>query len=262
MKEFLDAFKKQLEENWLVDFKKSSKVEDLICEDPNFQDFHQQMGEINTPEDYWNFYLRIKRDKTLAGSNSLTVFQRAKATQFFIFYCGDPVIHWFFVQAIDALEHNLYIPACSAILNGIEASLRITIHQVEKSNDISKLSPYQVLSNPLILKAKDLGLPVHALALPNETDFKSKLATNKPNRIDVEIVRIRNNICHGNLVEYIDTSSGKEYTVLTPECLQDLAFDLVDVSRLWAYSLGMFRIEKILHNQLRFLVKQNIQKAQ
>ena len=210
------------------------------------------MGEVNSPDDFWNFYFKLKKNNDFIIPKKLTVFQRTKATNFFIIYCGEPTMHWFFVQAIDALEHDLYIPACSAILNGIEASLRITIHQLEKSEDISNLSSYQVLSNSLISKAKDFGLPMQALTLPYEIDFESKLASIKPNRVDVEIVRIRNNICHGNLIEYIDTTLGKENAILSPECLRGLALDLVNVSRVWIYSLGMFRIDKLLHGHLRF----------
>lgn len=259
---FKDTFKKELEKEWLTGFKKESEIESLIFEDVSFSAFHQKMGDIRSCEDFWNFYLRLKRNITIENPNKLTIFQRTKAAQFFILYCGDPLIHWFFVQAIDALEHELYIPACSSMLNGIEASLRITIHQIEKSEDILNLSPYQVLSNPLMSKAKDLGLPVHALALSHEIDFESKLNSTKPNRIDVEVVRIRNNICHGNIAEYIDGEPGKELLILTPECLREVAFELVNTSRLWAYSLGIFRINKLLHGHLRFRIKQNARKSQ
>ena len=248
----IDAFKEELEKKWLAGFKEESEIESLIFEDPDFSAFYQKMGDIRSREDFWNFYFRLKiNTDTMNPNNKLTIFQRSKATQFFIYYCGEPLIHWFFVQAIDALEHELYIPACSSILNGIEASLRVTIHQLEKSEDIFNLSPYQVLSNPLISKARDLGLPVHTLVLSHEIDFESKLNSTKPNRMDVEVVRIRNNICHGNIAEYIDGEPNKEFLILTPECLREVAFELVNTSRLWAYSLGIFRINKLLHGHLR-----------
>ena len=223
------------------------------------------MGDIRSREDFWNFYSKFNRNITLSNPNNpdkLTIFQCMKATQYFTFYCGNPLIHWFFVQAVDALEHELYIPACSSMLNGIEASLRITMHQLEKSEDIFNLSPYQVLSNPLISTAKDCGLPVHTLALSHENDFESKLNSKKPNRIDVEIVRIRNNICHGNIAEYLSGEPGGGFLILTPECLREVAFELIDTSRLWAYSLGMFRIDNLLHGRFRFQIKQNARKSQ
>lgn len=247
---FKDNFKKTLEERWLTGFREESEIEDLMFEDPSFSEFHQKMGDIRSHENFWRFYFRIKRDTDILSSNKLTVFQRSKVFEFFLFYCGEPIIHWFFVQAIDALEHELYLPACSSILNGIEASLRLTMHQIEGSGNVFNLSPYQVLSNPLILKAKNLGLPIHELALSYEIDFESKLNSKKPNRIDVEVVRIRNNICHGNIAEYINRENGMEFLALTPECLREVAFELVNISRLWAYSLGLFRIDKLLHPHL------------
>lgn len=261
----IDSFKEQLEKEWLTGFKEESEIESLLFEDFSFSAFHQKMGDIRSREDFWDFYLRLKRDITLSNPinpDKLTIFQRTKATQYFTLYCGDPLIHWFFVQAIDALEHELYIPACSSMLNGIEASLRITIHQLEKSEDIFKLSPYQVLSNPLISKARDFGLPVDTLALSHEIDFESKLNSKKPNRVDVEVVRIRNNICHGNIAEYLSGEPSEGFFILTPECLREVAFELVNTSRLWAYSLGIFRIDNLLHGHFRFRIKQNARKSQ
>ena len=41
------------------------------------------------------------------------------------------------------------------------------------------------------LSAADLGMPVDTLAFPGEEDFFTKLASQKPNRVDVELVRHR-----------------------------------------------------------------------
>jgi hypothetical protein len=255
MEKFLETFKKDIQENWLSGFKEESKFEDSICLDDDLKDFHQVMGEIRSPDDFWHFYLDLKRNDNSIIPAKLTVFQRCKANQFFIEYLGDPVIHWFFIQAIDALEHSLYIPACSSILNGIEASLRVTIHQLEKSKGIDTLSQYQVLSNSLILKAADFGIPVESLKLPYEMEFEGNLNSKKPDRTDVEVVRIRNNICHGNIIEYIETIPDEEYAILTPECLRKLAYDLIEMSTKWTYSIGIFRIEKLLNGHVRNLIK-------
>ena len=149
--------------------------------------------------------------------------------------------HWFFVQGAQAIRRDLYVPGVSALLNGIEASLRVTIAQLEAQGNIDELSPYRVLSNNLIKNAKDLDVPVESLAFPNETDFLAKLETQKSNRIDVEVVRQRNNICHGNIMDYINRDLGEEYAFFTPECLRDFANVLVDVSTDWAKELGDFR---------------------
>ena len=129
------------------------------------------------------------------------------------------------------------------------------MHQLEKSNDIDELSPYQVLSNTLISKATDLGIPTQALAFPSEVDFSQRLISKKPNRIDVEVVRVRNNICHGNLAEYVDRYPDG-FGILSPKSLKDLALSLVDVSRKWSLSLGLFRIDRVLHSHLRSLIKE------
>ncbi|WP_081459311.1 hypothetical protein [Pseudoxanthomonas suwonensis] len=159
--------------------------------------------------------------------------------------------HWFFVQGLDAIRNEYYIPGLSSLLNGIEASLRVTIAQVSGAPDgepLDGLSPYRVLSNNLILNAQEVGMPVEALAFPGEADFLGKLQTVKPNRVDVEVVRQRNNICHGDIFEFINRDLGPENSFFTPECVRPLAFTLLEVSHAWAAELGRFRRSKnLLH---------------
>jgi len=159
--------------------------------------------------------------------------------------------HWFFVQGVDAIRNEYYVPGASSLLNGIEASLRVTIAQVsgvEPGKPLDELSPYRVLSNNLIVNASDVGMPVSALAFPGESDFLRKLTTSKPDRVDVEVVRQRNNICHGNIFEFINRDLGPENSFFTPESLRPLAFTLLEVSRVWAGELGKFRRSKgLLH---------------
>jgi hypothetical protein len=152
--------------------------------------------------------------------------------------------HWFFVQGLQAIRNDLYVPGASSLMNGIEASLRVTIAQLTTTIRVVELSPYRVLSNNLITNGQNLGIPVEALAFPGETDFLAKLASQKPNRIDVEVVRQRNNICHGDVFEYINRELGVENAFFTPECLRDLAKALVEVSNKWAEELGKFRKSK------------------
>lgn len=159
--------------------------------------------------------------------------------------------HWFFVQGLDAIKNEYYVPGVSSLLNGIEASLRVTIAQVSgelAEKPLDELSPYRVLSNNLILNAQELGMPVVALAFPGETDFLVKLRTAKPNRLDVDVVRQRNNICHGDIFDFINRDLGAENTFFTPECLRPLALTLVEVSHVWARELVRFRRSKgLLH---------------
>lgn len=157
--------------------------------------------------------------------------------------------HWFFVQGLDAIENGFFVPGVSSLLNGIEASLRVTIAQVtSEAKAIEELSPYKVLSNNLIQSAGQLGMPITALSFPGEDDFHDKLASEKPNRIDVELVRHRNNICHGNIFDFIDRELGPENSIFTPESLKPLAFTLLGVSEGWARELGIYRRNKgMLH---------------
>lgn len=168
---------------------------------------------------------------------------------FFEWMCAAE-FHWFFVQGLDAIKSGFYVPGISSLLNGFEASLRVTISQVSTEGIAPpELSPYKVLSNNLIKQAYELGLPVSYLALPSESDFMEKLDSAKPNRIDVELVRLRNNICHGNILEFINTDLGPENSFFTPECMRELAEILLVVAYSWAQELGKFRrADGLLHH--------------
>ena len=150
-------------------------------------------------------------------------------------------IHWFFTQAFQALKNDLYLPACTSFLNGIEASLRVTMAQVEKPARVTELESIKTLSNSLLKSARESGLPVEALAFPGEHDFLEKLETKRPNLVNVEVVRIRHNLCHGNILEFVNTELGEHNAFFTPECCRELAMLLHLVSREWALRLGTFR---------------------
>lgn len=158
--------------------------------------------------------------------------------------------HWFFVQGHDAYFQELYVPALSSLLNGIEASLRITMHQLDPGieSDLSELSPYRVLSNKLISQASELGVDVRYLAFNDEVDFVDKLNSRKPHRKDVEIVRLRNNICHGNITEFINTELGVQNSYFSPELLKDTTERVLAISADWCEMLGRFRRQRgLLH---------------
>lgn len=152
-------------------------------------------------------------------------------------------VHWFFTQAVEVLKVGLYLPACTSFLNGIEASLRITMSQVENPTRVEDLNPFKTLSNRLLKSAHDAGLPVSALAFPEEDNFLEKLESKKPNQTNSEVVRVRHNLCHGNILEFINTDLGEDNAFFTPECCRELAHLLHKVSKEWAKQLGMFRGE-------------------
>jgi len=152
--------------------------------------------------------------------------------------------HWFFVQGHDAYVHELYLPALSALLNGIEASLRVTLHLLnkEEDQDIRDLSPYRVLSNELILQGHDIGMPVEFLAFNDEADFFARLSSEA--RVNVEIVRRRNNICHGNILEFANVDLGPENSFFSPEMLRTVTEKVLAISADWCEALGQFRRER------------------
>jgi hypothetical protein len=113
--------------------------------------------------------------------------------------------------------------------------------QVEKPSKVTELDSIKTLSNNLLKSAKESGLPVEALAFPGEHDFLEKLETKRPNQVNVEIVRIRHNLCHGNILEYINTELGEHNAFFTPECCHELAKILHLVSKGWAVQLGFFK---------------------
>jgi len=152
-----------------------------------------------------------------------------------------PEVHWFFIQALQALKTELYLPACTSFLNGIEASLRITMSQLDNPARVVELDPRKTLSNRLLKYALDMGLPVETLAFPEEDNFIERLESKHPHQTYTEIVRVRHNLCHGNILEYINTDLGQDYAFFTPECCRDLAHLLYKVSIEWTKQLGAFR---------------------
>lgn len=160
---------------------------------------------------------------------------------YFVDWLKAAEMHWFFVQGVDALAAGLYLPGVLSLLNGVEATLRITLHQLRDFHFEEELDCHQVLSNALIRKGAEAGLPADKLAFPGETDFVAKLNSAGPSRRNVEIVRQRHNLCHGNVLEYVNRELGEQNQFFTPECLRDLSAILVVISQNWVRALGEFR---------------------
>lgn len=133
-------------------------------------------------------------------------------------------IHWFFVQVEQALERGLYLPSTMGLINGIEASIRITLHQLDRKSLDDELGA--TLSNPLIGAARDRGLPVSRLAFPTEPEFDVRLGSKQPY---VEVMRLRHNFAHGNFVEFVN----RDLDFFTPECLRDVAGQLLSIAGNW-----------------------------
>jgi hypothetical protein len=156
--------------------------------------------------------------------------------------------HWFFVEADKALEQGVYLPAICSFLIGIEASLRLTMHQHSNNNDIKfeKLSNREILSNKLLFKASILEIPVGSLAFPEESDFLEKLKESKKEKENVDIVKLRHDLCHGNITNYIrhDPTVGSFFV---PDLLREIAGMVRIISLEWCRQLKIYRTEKMSH---------------
>jgi len=142
--------------------------------------------------------------------------------------------HWFFVQGDKAIEHQLYVPGVVSLLHGIEMSLRMVVSEMKQT----ALDKTPTFSNRLLRQAQGLGIPVEDLALPSEHNFVDKLKTNKP---DVDIVRLRHDMSHGNTLAFTGTVLGTKDPFFTPESLREVAEVLLEISGRWTESLSSFR---------------------
>jgi hypothetical protein len=117
------------------------------------------------------------------------------------------------------------------------------MHQLEFPGRACELNPSKTLSNRLLRDAMKSGLPVESLAFPNETEFLERLERNGKSKTNVEVVRVRHNLCHGNILDYLNTELGEQNDIFTPECCKDLSYLLLEISKNWAARLGAFRRE-------------------
>lgn len=146
--------------------------------------------------------------------------------------------HWHFQQASDALENGLFLPGLSGLLNGIEASLRTICCQVKERTLDGDLG--RVMSNSLLKEAKEVGLKIESLAFPGEKSFLRKI--NNP-KDPVQLVALRNDICHGNFQAYVrNMPDVGEF--FTPECLGPVSAEMLDVSYEWALELSRYMDQK------------------
>ena len=81
------------------------------------------------------------------------------------------------------------------------------------------------------------------MAFPNESDFQDKLLNR---RTPVELVRNRNNLCHGNVFDYFQILPETNEKFFSPECLKEIATTIKVISEQWATEIGEFRKLNIL----------------
>lgn len=165
-------------------------------------------------------------------------YEAARRRLWFIQKLRAAEIHWFFVQGIQAIEDRLYLPGAVSLLNGVEASVRVTMKQINGADLLEDSDLGATLGNKLLRHANEAGLPVGTLAFPGEDDFADKL---KENQNHVEIVRLRHNLAHGNILEFVCRDLGPSDVFLTPDSLQELSDILLDICERWVEGLGDYR---------------------
>lgn len=152
---------------------------------------------------------------------------------------GGAETHWYFIEGAQAFERGLYIASTLSFVNGIESSIRAILMYMDQGFENTDLTG-SVLSNALLKKAQRAGLDVGLLAFQNEDNFEQKLG-NK--RTPVELVRHRNNLCHGNVFEYIQTVPETEDRIFTPEFLAPVASEINELSKKWSKEVARFKSE-------------------
>nr|WP_233341278.1 hypothetical protein [Escherichia coli] len=85
--------------------------------------------------------------------------------------------------------------------------LKASQAQPQAPTPLVDLSDMATLSNALLRRAHRAGMPVTLLAFPDEQDLLTKIADGAPKLPYAEIVRVRHNLCHGNILEHIITAS-------------------------------------------------------
>ncbi|EEV7041691.1 hypothetical protein BCD01_001007 [Escherichia coli] len=168
-------------------------------------------------------------------------------------HCTVPVIDWFFKQATEALHHGLWLPACTSFLNGIETSLRVTLKLKSTVNvqqsvpELVDLDGTSVMSNALLRKAKQEGMPIELLSFPDEKNMLAKIDAGK--KPEADIVRLRNSLCHGNILEFImsvKVGSPDPIRIFTPGNCCGLALLLSALSKKWTVGLHQYWIDNNL----------------
>lgn len=147
--------------------------------------------------------------------------------------------HWYFVEGAQAFDRGLYIASTLSFLNGIESSIRAILMYLDQGFENTDLTG-SVLSNGLLQRAQDVGLDVGLLAFQNEDDFAQKIG-NK--RTPVELVKHRNNLCHGNVFAYIQTVPETGERIFIPEFVAPVASEIKNLSEKWSKEVARFKSE-------------------
>ncbi|WP_141491742.1 hypothetical protein [Longimonas halophila] len=151
---------------------------------------------------------------------------------------GAAEFHWHFTQGFQALDQDLYIPGAICLLSGIEASIRVTLHQIEQPDLPRSEDLGSTFSNSLLRQAREVGINTKTLQFPGETDFDQRVQTRNDH---VRIVQLRHNLAHGNVLDHVN----RDLDLFTPECLREVCSDLQGSTKEWIAEIANFRSSNI-----------------
>lgn len=144
----------------------------------------------------------------------------------------------FFDDGFNSLANNTHLAACLCFITGIEMTLRLPLlfQNGLDIRDAYQTKQVPLLSHDLLRRAKRADLPVEMLAYPDETDtdFLSKIESD---RVEdrLRIVRLRNNICHGNLNIFVKDKAGDPaIKIVENEDIKQEAIYLNEIVMRWA----------------------------
>jgi hypothetical protein len=150
-----------------------------------------------------------------------------------------PALRWHFEQAREALTRGLALPAITTYLAAIENSIRVTLAQMKHAGHEVNVDSGATLSNALLQAAAEAGMPVEVLAFPEEKAFLATIRLRMPR---AELVGVRHNICHGNILSYSNATS----SAFAPADLIPLADTVQNLAERWVTELREFRERKQL----------------
>lgn len=79
--------------------------------------------------------------------------------------------------------------------------MKSTVNVQQSVPVLVDLDGTSVMSNALMRKAKQEGMPIELLSFPAEKNMLAKIDAGK--KPEADIVRLRNSLCHGNILEFI-----------------------------------------------------------
>ena len=168
---------------------------------------------------------------------TINPFEEQKVLEKFFVLPLKSKVSWFFVQGFQAIHRGLYLPGNLSLFNGIEISIRQTLHLVAGKSINADLDRWQIMKDPMLKMAHLSGLPIGALSFPGEDIIEAITSGQSTSKI----VSQRNNFCHGNVHEFVQYVTGDpDNKFFTPECTRELANILMEISEKWVLALTEF----------------------